>query len=726
MEGYPAMLSQVSGTSGFPTSDTELQKLLIDERMRCELHKTNYQTIKAEHTRLQDIYEKSQKDHERMLSEKQRTLEKLQLFVEEIRGELLDKTREMENLKLQVLSPQKIELLKIQIQQDLEATMKERFQKLNEEAEKYKDDYNKLRYENTFLKSQFEHQKEQHARVSEEQKMKYEAEISALEKDKEELNNQIVSVDHTRDGKRVEDLLRDKAHLLQKVKGLEDEVKELRAEREHYGSQAENVQRIQVRQMAETQTTIRSLESEKQSVKLQLERLEKEFQLSTEQNHTLTTKLHRTEREANELSTRIDEIKYAHKIEIDNIKLEAERKKNDAERERDKIKSQLDAVETDNEILKVNLERQKELLTEKERELIRKVQAAKEAGFHQIAALEDERLEFESRIVELEKYKMDHDNQKQSEISQLEEKIRIAQLAEESTRRELQSLRSKLQQQMVYTEQLQKSKRDEADLKQEIKELKIQVTSMSESENHLLRTNEKLQENVERLKQEIRNTRSHAERVQHDAEKELEGNRIEWLEEKHNLHDQLSQLQEKYNQVKGKLQRAAAAQKKRKTLNENRCRKHEDRIELLEAKKEELETQIHVLNRQNVPREECGRLQKRLKDLQRRHNEFRGLILGPNIPGSGLLNPPHLSSTMLPGAEFSFYNIQEEHHQRELSLVRKRLEELEMTQKKQLEELGHPIERVRPETSNSGVLHGNLETEDLSELSDSAGQTKCE
>lgn len=714
MESFAAMFPHMSGSSGLPATDTDLQKLLIDERIRCELHKTNYQTVKAEHTRLQDIYERSQKDHECMFADKQRTIEKLQLFIEEIRGELLDKAREVEELQLQVLSPQKIELLKIQIQQDLESRTKERFRKLNEDVEKYKDDYNKLRYENTFLKSQFEHQKEQHVRVLEEQKMKYEAEITALEKDKEELNNQIISVDHTRDGKRVEDLLRDKAHLLQKVKGLGDEVKELRAEREHYGAQAENVQRIQVRQMAETQATIRSLESEKQSLKLQIERLEKELQVSNEQNHTLTTKLHKTEREVAALSTRIDELKYSQKIEIDNIKLEAARLKNDAERERDKIQSQLEAAETENEILKVNLERQKELLAEKDRELIRKVQAAKEAGFHQIAALQDEKLEFENQMAGLEKFKKEHDGQKHSEISRLEEKIRHAQSAEESARRELQHTRLKLQQQMAFAEQLEKSKRDEADLKQEIKDLKTQVTSVSDSENNLLRANEKLQETVEKLKQEIRSTRCQAETAQQNAEKELEGNHFEWLKEKHILQDDLSQSQEKCNQMKTKLLRAAAAQKKRKTLSRNECREHKKRIELLEAKKEELETQIAILNRQNVPSEECRRLQKYLKDLQRRHNEFRSLILGPNTPGTVLLNQTNylLSSTVLPGAEFSFQGVQEEHHQRELSLVRKRLEELEMTQKKQLEELGPPIERSRHETNNSGPLEGNVE-EDL-------------
>lgn len=39
------------GSVGLHGLDTELQKMLIDERMRCENHKTNYQTLKAEHTR---------------------------------------------------------------------------------------------------------------------------------------------------------------------------------------------------------------------------------------------------------------------------------------------------------------------------------------------------------------------------------------------------------------------------------------------------------------------------------------------------------------------------------------------------------------------------------------------------------------------------------------------------------------------------------------------------
>ncbi|XP_075712952.1 centrosomal protein of 83 kDa [Rhinoderma darwinii] len=722
MESIPAFPPQLSGSTSAHMTDTELHKLLISEKMRCENHRTNYETLKTEHSRLQADFSRSQNECKQLSGEKQNIQEKFQLLLTELRGELLDKTREVEELKLQVLSPQRLDW-KIQLQQEVEAPMREQIRKLNDEVKKYRGEYNKLRYENGILTTQFEHQREEQHRMLEEQNMKYEAQITQLEKNKEELHHQIQSIDSSRDNKNVEALLAEKVLLCQKVGDLKAEVKELRAEREHYGSQAENVQRIQVRQMTETQATLRSLEAEKRSLKLQHERLENELQAATGQNDVLNEKLHKAKSDVHTLTSKIDELKHSKKIEIDNIKLEAARAKNGAEKDKDRIQSQLEAIGTENEILKASMEHQKELLAEKERELIRKIQAVKEAGFQQIATIQDERLELENKISELEKYKEEREQQKHSEIRQLEEKLRIAQLAEESARRELLSLRSKLQQQVAYAEQIKKEKLDEADLKQEISDLRTQVLSLSESENNLLHANEKLRDMVERLKQENRCARSQAEKAQQDAEKELEGNQIEWLQVKHTLQEELSQLQEKYKQVKEKMQRAAEAQKKRKNIHENRCRKLKEKIELLEAKKEELETEISILNRQNIPQEEYGRLQKRMKDLQRRHNEFRTLILGPNIGASGYLKTSsYLSSTMVPEA-FSFQNVQEEQHQKELSMLRKRLEELEVTQERQLEELGPPAECSKPENISSGYPQKHVEEEEISETAEHGFQT---
>ncbi|XP_067860757.1 centrosomal protein of 83 kDa [Heptranchias perlo] len=669
-------------------TDTELQKMLIDERMRCEHHKTNYQTLKAEHTRLQDEYTKAQHELKRLLMDKQSTQEKFHLLLAELRGELLDKTREQEELKMQVLTPQKLELLKAQIQQDLEAPMRERFRRQEEEAERYRAEYNKLRYEHTFLKSEFEHQKEEYERILDEKMIRFEAEVARLEMDKEALHDQLMSIDPTRDSKRVEALLRDKAQLCQKAKSLEAEVAELRAERENSGVQAESVQRIQVRQLVETQAVVKSLEAEKQSIKLQLERLEKELQLVLEQNTHLTSKLHKAEREVNALSSKLEECKHSHKLEVTNIKLEAARTKGEIERERDNMQSQMDGLQSDVEILKATIERHKELLTEKERELIRKVQAAKEDDFQKLAALQDEKLELENKVADLERLKAEQDTTWLAEKEHMEEKLHAVQLAEEASKREILNLRSKLQQQLLRIEELEKEKNDGAEFRQQISELQIQLNALSQSENDLLETNNKLREMLERLKEEIRNARSQAERAQQEAEKLVEDKRIEWLEEKHKLQNRSAELEEKYCQAKDRLQRAASAQKKRKTLNESKQKRLQEKIQLLEAKKEELEIEKHAF-KQNVPYENHARLQKRLKDLQRRHNEFRRLILGANFSPTGLCNSTNfLSSTLVQGTETTFVNIQEEQHQRELCLLRKRLEELETNQQQQLHELG--------------------------------------
>lgn len=140
MDTFPTVFPP-GGDSGLTSSQSEFQKMLIDERLRCEHHKTNYQTLKAEHTRLQDEYMKSQNEVKRLLNEKQTNQEKFQLLLEELRGELVEKTKNLEELKLQVLTPQKLELLRAQIQQELETPVREQFRNLDEVSTLYRRNF---------------------------------------------------------------------------------------------------------------------------------------------------------------------------------------------------------------------------------------------------------------------------------------------------------------------------------------------------------------------------------------------------------------------------------------------------------------------------------------------------------------------------------------------------------------------------------------------------------
>ncbi|KPP66823.1 centrosomal protein of 83 kDa-like [Scleropages formosus] len=650
------------GTPALVGADMELHKMLIDERMRCEHHKTNYQTLKAEHTRLQDEYVRVQNELKRLLSDKQSSQEQLQLLVAELRGELLDKTREAEELKLQVLSPQKLELLRVQIQQELDGPMRERFTKIEEEAEKYRTELNKLRYDYMFLKSECDHQREEHARVMEEKQLRFDAEICRLEKDKDELRAQLLTSDPTRDSKRVETLLREKAQLHLRLKSLEAEVAELRAERDSSGAQAENVQRIQVRQLAESQAAVKALEAEKQSLRLHLERLENELQLSQEQNNLITARLHKAEREVSALTSQVAEMKHTHKLEMANVRLECMRAKGELERERDALHSQVEGLQADMDILKEALERSKEHLAEKEREVIRKVQAARAEELHKTATVQEEKLELENRLSDLEQQRALQSSTEASLKEEWEERLRAAQLSEETARKEVQVLRTKVQQQALHLEDLEKAKAENADLRQV-------------GTGHLYG--------------------SACPRSFAVCSWTLEDRRIEWLQEKHKLQEREAELQDKNHQARERLQRAALAQKKRKTMSEQKEKKLQDKIQLLEAKIAQLEIETSTAKKKTYS-EEHANLHRRLKELQRRHSEFRRLLLGSSLV------PGFPAATPLAGAELSFPGFSDEQHQRELAMLRRRLEELESSQQQQLEELGTPLERDR-ECQESGA-----------------------
>ncbi|CAN9508148.1 unnamed protein product [Ophioblennius macclurei] len=677
-----AMLGLSAGLEG---AEMELQKRLIDERMKSENHRTNYQTLKAEHTSLQEEFTRSQNELKRMLSDRGAQQERVQLLLAELRGELLDKTRELEDLRRQVMTPQRLELLRAQVQQEMEAPVRERFNKLEEETEKYRSEYNKLRYENTFLKSQLEHQRDESARVLEEKRLRYEADVCRLEKDREELLAQYQGSDALRDSKRVETLLREKAQLHLRLKGLEAEVAELRAQKENSGQQAESVQRVQIRQLTETQAVVKTLEAERMSLRQQLERVESELRLSHDQNSQVTTKLHKAEREVSSLTGQIESLKHSHKLETASVKLECARSKGELERERDTLQGQIDGLQADVDLLKSTVERHKEALVEKERELVRKVQSAREDEFRKTAALHEEKLELETRLAALEKQKLLQDGLENTQREEWEERLRNAQQSEDSARRELQHLRNKVQQQSAQLDELERQKVDIADLQQKNRELGLQLGTLSHSESDLMEANQRLRETLDRAREELRTARAQAEKSQHEAERLLEERRVDWLEEKHKLQDSESELQEKYSQMKAKLQRAAVAQKKRKTQSESKEKRQQDKILLLEAKIEELELEAVAARKRSSFSEEQALLKKRLKELQQRHNEFHRLLLAGQsaVVGAG---PAHLTPSRSPflafGAEASA-NAQEE-----MSVLRRRLENLESAQQQQLEELG--------------------------------------
>ena len=70
-----------------------------------------------------------------------------------------------------------MEIIKLQIQDDIEKPLRAKVAALTEEGEQYRSEFNKLKYEYSFLKAEYEHEKGEQTRILEEVKMRHEAEV---------------------------------------------------------------------------------------------------------------------------------------------------------------------------------------------------------------------------------------------------------------------------------------------------------------------------------------------------------------------------------------------------------------------------------------------------------------------------------------------------------------------------------------------------------------------
>ncbi|XP_060945744.1 centrosomal protein of 83 kDa-like, partial [Limanda limanda] len=246
---------------------------------------------------------------------------------------------------------------------------------------------------------------------------------------------------------------------------------------------------------------------------------------------------------------------------------------------KEEVERERDTLQADMKVLKAAEEKLKKTLVKKERETFRREQAASGEESCKTVALQSEKLELENRLAALEQQMALQDTAAHAQKKEWEEHLRGAQQGEESACREVQKLRTRLQKQSSQFEELRKT--------------------------------------LDRVREELRTTRGETD----NAEKE-----------KHNLW-------QKYSHIQEKLQREAEAQKKRKMLTENKEKRLQDKIQLLQTQIGELELEDAFSQETSFLEAQNG---KRLMELQRQHNMFQQILLDGRAPFNGMIGAAFL------------------------------------------------------------------------------------
>nr|XP_054752286.1 centrosomal protein of 83 kDa-like isoform X1 [Lytechinus pictus] len=685
--------------------ETELQKMLTDERMRGEMHRTNYQMLKAEHTKLHDENSRLQRELDQVTSDCQVMEERLQDAVNRTNRELAIKCAELDEFRAQALTPDKLELIKLKVAEDLEQPFRERFTELEQDVEHYRSEFNKLRYEHSFLKSEYEHEQAEQKRVVEEIKMQYKTEIKNLHRDKEAIVAKY-SQENSHDSDKVRTLYRDNAQLNLKVKGLLTELDEIRAQREQSGLQSDHVSRLQARQLSEHATTIKALQSEKESLQLHMEQLTKELGISQDTHRSLTTKTHDLEKQNMEQRNRMEETLHRHKMEMTDLKMATMKTKGELEREKDGLVNELEGLKGKHEVLEKSLEVQTNAIADKEREVARKIQSVREEEWDRINKLEEEKLELEGRLQEVERLKIDEESQRYAERENGQERIREAEKRCEQAERELQLTKTKLEHHNTMMKDLEHEQTVSTQMREKCARLKAELQDTHAAEQDLMMENDNIKASLEMYQNELVLAKAAIEKEAELSNQRLSQHKMTWLDEKTQLERRLDDLEGQARQAQKQRDETTNAHAKRKQKYQKVVNKLQDKMQLLEAKKEELELEKQALKNQ-IPKETYTKAVRKLRELQRRHNEFRTILSSANVtqvPGGGMSfmtasmpQPLDASSpykTTQPN-RYKIPQIQIHHpvstdkkgHHQDLAVIRSRLEELSDNQRLQMDAL---------------------------------------
>jgi len=122
----------------------QLETVTAEQRIRIEKYRTMYETLKAEHENNDE--ERHRRDNEiRILQSEIKSIEhRAQEIVTQTRNERDVKIEECEELKMKILTPQKLEVMKMKLQEEVEAPFKQRIESLELEVDKYRNEFNRF------------------------------------------------------------------------------------------------------------------------------------------------------------------------------------------------------------------------------------------------------------------------------------------------------------------------------------------------------------------------------------------------------------------------------------------------------------------------------------------------------------------------------------------------------------------------------------------------------
>ncbi|GFQ84460.1 centrosomal protein [Trichonephila clavata] len=599
---------------GTESREAELEKLLLDERKRCNEHKQYYQTLKEEHAKLRDeltlIYDQLKEattQNEKLKSTNEANIRKLEAKVKEQQNEIVALTK-----KLKSCDEKKIQAT---VFEEATAHYESKIKELHVEADKIRDQYNNLHYENAILKCKFESREAEYSRTLERINLQHQGEVEQL-KGKIEAFEKDKSLPPDNYAIELKSSKREVLQLNSKVKALLAECEELRTQNETLTLQMNSLNKTNSKEISNHISNIRLLESEKLKAITQKEILEKELVNSQEHRKVLNNELNASRREILSLKNSLEECKHKCHMMLTNAQVEMEQLKASKESELEQLLDEISRLKTELQNLNSSLVKERQSMIAKEQDLQGNLSVLRQQFWHQSRDMNQEKDKIERKMKEILTEKDDLISHLKQEILSLKQKLSICSTSKAELEKEILSLRGQLGEAAKQAEGLQTEVLPNQNLnyEKEIKDLKERINLLSSGNFGDQMSNI----HVLNAKSETR------------SDHEIMQLKLNWEQQKLQFQQRLEELESQLRETRSSStveKRELEFKVKQYTKQINKLR---DRLKLQKAHNEELENQREILEK-NIPPEIHFQVKNQLSDLQKRLEKYHNLIAaGPN------------------------------------------------------------------------------------------------
>lgn len=620
----PQTSSVLTDKRSAPRDAVELQKLLIDQHMRCETHKTNYQTLKEEHTRLQNEHMKIQEEltclhrTKRLAANEQEQKDEM---IQALKRRLEMKNQELEVTKTQVVDPQKLEAIKGEISQELEGPIKQYMVSMDKEVEKYRTDYNKMRYQYTILKTEFDHAQQKAQREMEDHSRRLQTEISALKYERDDLMERLKEVPNTQENDLLQ-LKKIKTHLEQRVHVLEDELEEERKIKENKNREAAALQQTQAQDIIKIESNLKSLECEKKSIELQCERYKKEMTSSYERISTLSRDVQEATKQSAFLKGELEELEHKHKLLEHKHKMEILKMKGDFQRENETLNNQIKALETELELVKSTNEEHEKEIQRMENDTANRIQDEIRCEWEKNNMLNNEKSILEQKVQDFDRKFAEEKCFAEEKIDKLNEELKARECATTHLKQEVDQLKDKLRVEENLNSQSKREIEDLNHIRAKLVDREMEIKNLSNARKCVVDELEKTKSKFAHLRTEMEHVTTKAKDEKCQLQKLMEQNAEMALEETRTMQIRLDNMecQMKKNDDSNQKLRQQHKRVKGACLKKIRNLSHE--LEIKNAEKDSLEIELKAGNH-GVSNEEHNRLKRKLREMERRLREFQ-------------------------------------------------------------------------------------------------------